>query len=328
MWKQKIIAIWSKCFLKISKSWQPDFEELSPYISPDILYFFTVDKSSSYCISWNTTYSELLALNLGHLETDINDVQFYYFDIPIIVGHIKFNHAKILWNSTSLASPIQHYIVDIRDGIRHTDTYSRLLGILSKYETYAQKITDNTIMDEGSFNLSVKDIFYALNYSIPDKCTRLDIYNKRDYAYPILLDSNYQHQGTVSKIHYMSYGLKIEQYHHYYDYCIKPVPSFVTALLKYDEDNIIWIDSVNEVIGFKGDNFCLILPNKIESIQIDNLHPAKGWGGCWMQIKIEGFKSSIRIYQVIDVNQLNKYADIFSEFFAVDVVINDRGYDC
>ena len=115
MWKQKIIAIWTKCFLKISKSWQPDFEELSSYISPDILYFFTVDKNSSYCISWNTTYSELLALNLGHLEIDINGVQFYHFDIPIIAGHIKFNHAKILWNSTSLASPIQHYIVDIRE---------------------------------------------------------------------------------------------------------------------------------------------------------------------------------------------------------------------
>ena len=34
MWKQKIIARWSKYFLK---SRQPDFEELSPYISPDIV---------------------------------------------------------------------------------------------------------------------------------------------------------------------------------------------------------------------------------------------------------------------------------------------------
>ena len=195
MRKQKIMAIWSKCFLKISKSWQPEFEELSPYISPDILYFFTVDADSSYCISWNTTYSELLTLNLGYLETDINGVQFYHFDIPIIVGHIKFNHAKVLWNSTSLTSPIQHYIIDIK-------------------------------------------------------------------------------------------------------------------------------------IGFKGNDFCLILPNKIESIQIDNLRPAKGWGGCWMQIKIEGFKNSIRIYQVLDVNQLDKHVDDFSAFFGVDVVINDRGYDC
>ena len=251
-----------------------------------------------------------------------------HFDIPIIVGHIKFNHAKVLWNSTSLTSPIQHYIIDIRDGVRHTDTYSKLAGMLSKYETYAQKITDNKVMDKDSFNLSIEDIFYAINYSIPDRCTRLNIYNKRDYAYPILLDSNYQHQGTVSKIHYMYYGLKIEQYHHYYDYCIKPVPSFVTALLEYDEDNIVWIDNVNKVIGFKGDNFCLILPNKIESIQIDNLRPAKGGGGCWMQIKIEGFKNSIRIYQVLNVNQLDKHADDFSAFFGVDVVINDRGYDC
>ena len=322
------MAIWTKYFLKISKSWQPDFKELSPYISPDILYFFTVDTDPVYNVSWNTTYSELLALNLGHLETDINGVEFYHFDIPIIVGHIKFKHAKLLWNSASLASPIQHYIVDIRDRVRHTDTYSKLVGMLSKYETYAQKITDNEVVNKDSFNLRVKDIFYALTYSIPDRYTRLDIYNKRDYAYPILLDSNYQHQGTVSKFHYMSYGLKIEQYHHYYDYCIKPVPSFVTALLKYDEDNIVWIDNINEVIGFKGDNSCLILPNKIESIQIDNLRPAKGGGGCWMQIKIEGFKNSIRIYQVLDVNQLNKHADDFSNFFGVDVVINDRGYDC
>ena len=325
MWKQKIIAIWSKYFLK---NWQPDFEELSPCISPDILYFFTVDKDSSYCISWNTTYSELLALNLGHLETDINHVQFYYFDIPIIVGHIKFNHAKILWNSTSLESPIQHYIVDIREGVRYIDTYSKLAGMLSKYETYAQKITDNMVMDEDSFNLCIKDIFYVLNYSISDRCTRLDIYNKRDYAYPILLDSNYQHQGTVSKIHYMSYGLKIEQYHHYYDYCIKPVPSFITALLEYDEDNILWIDNINKVIGFKGDKSCLVLPNKIESIQIDNLRPAKGWGGFWMEIRIAGFKNSIRIYQVLDVNQLDKHVDDFSAFFGINVVINDRGYDC
>ena len=328
MWKQKIMVIWSKCFLKISKSWQPDFEALSPYVSPDILYFFTVDADSSYCISWNATYSELLALNLGYLETDINGVQFYHFDIPIIVGHIKFNHAKVLWNSSSLASPIQHYIIDIKDGVRHTDTYSKLAVMLSKYETYAQKTTDKQVMGEDSFNLRIEDIFYALNYSIPNRCTRLDIYNKRDYAYPILLDSNYQHQGTVSKIHYMHYGLKIEQYNHYYDYCVKPVPSFVTALLEYDEDNIVWIDNVNKVIGFKGDNFCLILPNKIESIQIDNLRPAKGGGGCWMQIKIEGFKNSIRIYQVLNVNQLDKHADDFSAFFGVDVVINDRGYDC
>ena len=184
------------------------------------------------------------------------------------------------------------------------------------------------VMDEDSFNLCIKDIFYVLNYSIPDRCTRLDIYNKRDYAYPILLDSNYQHQGTVSKIHYMSYGLKIEQYHHYYDYCIKPVPSFITALLEYDEDNILWIDNINKVIGFKGDKSCLVLPNKIESIQIDNLRPAKGWGGCWMEIRIAGFKNSIRIYQVLDVNQLDKHVDDFSAFFGVDVVINDRGYDC
>ena len=187
MWKQKIIAIWSKCFLKISKNCQPDFEELSPYISPDILYFFTVDKNSAYCISWNTTYSELLALNLGYLETDINGVEFYNFDVPIIVGHIKFSHAKILWNSTSLASPIQNYIVDIRDGLRHRNSYSKLAGMLSKYETYAQKITDNTVVDEDSFSLCIKDIFYVLNYSISDRYTRLDIYNKRDYAYPILL---------------------------------------------------------------------------------------------------------------------------------------------
>lgn len=322
------MVIWSKCFLKISKSWQPEFEALSPYISPDILYFFTVEKDSSYCISWNATYSELLALNLGYLETDINGVQFYHFDIPIIVGHIKFNHAKVLWNSTSLTSPIQHYIIDIKDGVRHTDTYSKLAVMLSKYETYAKKTTDKQVMGEDSFNLRIEDIFYALNYSIPNRCTRLDIYNKRDYAYPILLDSNYQHQNTVSKIHYMHYGLKIEQYHHYYDYCIKPVPSFVTALLEYDEDNIVWIDNINEVIGFKGNDFCLILPNKIESIQINNLRPAKGWGGCWMQIKIEGFKDSIRIYQVLDVNQLDKHVDDFSAFFGVDVVINDRGYDC
>lgn len=328
MLKQKIIAIWSKICLNIIKSWQPDFKELSPYISLDIMYFLTVDIDSLYCISWNTTYSELLARNLGHLETDINGVQFYHFDVPIIVGHIKFNHAKILWNSTSLTSPIQHYIIDIKDGVRHTDTYSKLEGMLSKYETYAQKTTDNKVMGKDSFNLRIEDIFYALNHSIPNRCTRLDIYNKRDYDYSILLDDNYQHQGSVSKIHYMGYGLKIEQYHHYYDYCIKPVPSFVTALLKYDEDNIVWIDNVNKVIGFKGDDFCLILPNKVKSIQIDNLHPAKGGGGCWMQISIEGFKNSIRIYQILNVNALDEYADDFSEFFEIDVVINDRGYDC
>ena len=126
----------------------------------------------------------------------------------------------------------------------------------------------------------------------------------------------------------MSYGLKIEQYHHYYDYCIKPVPSFITALLEYDEDNILWIDNINKVIGFKGDKSCLVLPNKIESIQIDNLLPAKGWGGCWMEIRIAGFKNSIRIYQVLDVNQLDKHVDDFSAFFGNNVVINDRGYDC
>ena len=325
MWHKRIMAMFSNIFLKMFQGWQVGFKELLPYASPDIMYFFTVNTDTPNRISWNTTYSELLKLNLGYLETDANDVQHYYFDAAIIIGGIKFNSAKIIWQPRSLTLPIQHYIIEIKDSVIRTDIYSKLVVILQKYETYGQNCNSE---ESGVFNLCIKDIHYNLTYSIPNRCTLLNVYNRRDYDYPVLLGSNYQHEGSVSKIHYMSYGLKIEQDDSYYDYCVKPVPNFLTALLEYDEDNVVWIDKINEIIGFKGNNLCLILPNKIKSIQIDNLYPAKGGGGCWMHISIEGFKNSIRIYKILNVNTLDRYADDFSKFFGIEVIINDRGYDC
>ena len=314
---------------KVWQRWNPDFKKVLPYPSADIMYGFSVDSNIVSEISWNTTYTDLLGMNLGQVITATNGIETYHFAYPVIIGSIKFYHLKITWDLAALNSPIKHYFIDINDSHRATHIFSQLVSSLTEYEAYAEKpIYLNSSGNPLLFTITIKDIIIKLTCCVPDKSISLEFINQRDYAYPILLSSHYQHQGVVSRFYHLGQGLKVARDLSYYDYCVKPVPSFVISACGEYEDNIVWIDELNQVIGFKGKQHCLIIPKNISRVRVDNLRPAKGIGGSWLYINIRGFKEDISPYSYQYPFTFDPYAKGLANFLGVEVDINDLGGDC
>lgn len=209
---------------------------------------------------------------------------------------------------------------------------SSLCSLFTEYDAYAESpIHLNNICPPDSasspkFRLIIKDIAIQLTRCDLDKSTRLEIINQRRYAYPILL--NHHDHGVVSHHYHLVQGLEVACELGYYDYCVKAIPNFITSACTHYEDNIVWIDKSNQIVGFKGKHHCLIVPNRIKKIRIDNLRPAKGLGGSWLYLSVEGFKEEICPYVYQYPFTYDRYAEGLADFLGIDIQVNNLGGDC
>ncbi|MDO5768849.1 MAG: hypothetical protein Q4P13_05035 [Psychrobacter sp.] len=307
---------------------QPDFKKVLSYPSADISYGFKVESNPVSDISWNITYSQLLAMNIGQVISGVTDNKIYQFAYPVIIGRIKFNHLKITWDLKTLDFPVKHYFIDIDDSRAAIDSFSQLRLLFTEDDSYSESSAYITSVDSPLYSITTKDILFKLTRCASTKSTRLEIINQHHYAHPILLANHYCNYGAVSHLYHLGQDLEVACELGYYDYCVKSVPSFVTSACTQDEDNIVWIDEINQIVGFKGSHHCLIIPNKIEKIRIDNLRPAKGIGGSWLYLSIEGFKEEICPYVYQYPFTYNRYAEGLADFLGIDIEVNDLGGDC
>lgn len=97
---------------------------------------------------------------------------------------------------------------------------------------------------------------------------------------------------------------------------------------QFQDQTIIWIDDVNNKIGFSSNQFSQVYgKEEIKSFCIQNILPAKGAGGGYLEFVLENQKYNYSIFTE-HCNFFDKYADKIRNLTNKELVFGQEYHDC
>lgn len=267
------VKIWAR---KMSQNYQildeyPDDGDLG----------YEVHTEPKQMISWDTTYEQLEAS--GCVEAYFTDfgAKYLRFKYPVRVEGILFDQLEVYADNVSANRPVQEFFVDLYDETNTDKSYKKLRELWIDDDVdineYGYEREDQCYLQFALVNGINASICYTYDkeYAYDDGSTSLHFYNKREYRY-FLENKGYEEVMEISEL--ISFPNKLDISVKYIDHDgVKHIPLKVKELLK--EKSGIWLDRVNNKIGFVGIDTALILDlEKIKYFTLQNVLPAKGSG--------------------------------------------------
>ncbi|WP_437918799.1 hypothetical protein [Sphingobacterium sp. LRF_L2] len=231
-------------------------------------------------LSWDTTHDELEASGL--VESYFTDfgARYLRFKYPVRIEQIVIQGFELYVENTLSNRPIQEYFINLYDDTNTDRSYQQLRKLWLNEEIdvdeYGYERNDQCYLRFNFAKGIEASICYTYDeYSYDDGSTSLHFYNTR--AYDHFLDNEaYEEQMEISAILPLHKKLDIN-ISHLDNGNIKHIPAEVKDLLKGKSG--IWIDRLNNKIGFVGTDTALILDvEAIDHFTFQNILPAKGPG--------------------------------------------------
>lgn len=249
-------------------------------------------------VTWDMTCNRLLESKLVEISTDDYKQQCIRFKHPVQIGNIIIYNlfARIMYLNKE--APVQNYYCQLRNAKGNDRSYYEAKSSLSKLLKQNEKIGSYERRDQNSFNYEINEINFSITYWYDDKYsfesnyTSLNIRNVREYPHLYINTDD----STIESIeNYLIFNCNLstsDKYKENENIKEKPV---VIKKLSHSKP-CIWYNKDKNVIGFAGSKFCQeVKDENIDSIHLQNVHPAKGQGFSLLQIKLKDKERKLHI---------------------------------
>lgn len=252
------------------------------------------------------------------------------FKYPIRIGNIILNNFNSYFDNSRTDVPILNFYADCFD-LEGTDkSYIDLKTILVKDLNVNKEVSNYERSDQKYLNFNANDMNLSICYTYDSDWqfnsgyTSLTIKNKRLYP-DFLVYKNYEAKITISDYLILEGNIGISG-----DYKrnrrVKRRPQKIIE--KFDNQTLIWIDDVNFKIGFSSSNFSHVFDSKdIKSFFIQNILPAKGGGGSYLELLLEDQQYNYSIFTEC-CYFFDKYSERIMKLTNKEVNFGQEYYDC
>ena len=305
-----------------------NYQLISDKVNHDYTKGIEIQSDNITFIDWDTLATSYKNIEGIHYEQSPYDQTITKLNYPVRIGNIILNELTAFENKRDDV-PILHF---------YTQCYSDDSSDKSYYELRDQLIKDFAIKDRHlvyerddqkcySFNaacMAISIVYtYDSEYGFESGYTSVEIKNERDYP-ELLIDAEYEEKAQLDR--YFCLDEAIQSSSNYkFDQRIKQKFS----KLKPESINkpIIWIDKINEVIGFADKKHYQVFKRRqIKRLTVQNVLPAKGEGGGYLQVNLSD-NSYTNIFSG-KCHVFDKYTAEISILTGIEVLIAEPYCDC
>jgi len=311
------------------KHYVPTFEILN---SKNIDYHlgFEIQSPSKQFISWDTTYEELEKNKNTLFKKSPYGQKLLKFNAPVRIGNILLKDFSAYFDTDRNDVPVLNYYTHCFNNIANDESYMQLKKVLNRDLTSGKINNGYERADQKNINFNLKGMHLSICYTYDSDWffnggyTSLSIENKREY--PALLDNKtYEELMVISRFLLFKGNVKM-----FGDYRknknIKNRPEKIK--LQFKDNTIIWVDDKNKKIGFSSNNIAELFDiDEINSFCIQNILPAKGSGGAYLEIITNTKKYNYPIFNEA-CNFFDKYTLRIEEITGKKVAFGKECYDC
>ncbi|WP_434036052.1 hypothetical protein [Formosa sp. 4Alg 33] len=248
---------------------------------------FEIQSQPKQFISWEITYRELENHQYIYFETSPYGQKLLKFKYPVRIGNVIFNDLQAYFDNKRTDVPVLYFYSDCYNDMGNDGSYYDLKHVLTcdlmgdealnGYERDDQK---NLIFDLKGIALSIC-YTYDSRYLFDAGNTAVTIQNHREYP-ELLTDKEYEARIDISEALPLQGDLEVSK-----DYMknerITYRPRAVSE--RFMDQPVIWTDVKNDKIGFSAHGYAeLFNLDEIESFSIQNMLPAKGSGGAYLEV--------------------------------------------
>ena len=305
-----------------------NFRTLSNQNHKDYELGFEILSPKPEFISWDLTF-ETLAKN-ENLKIEISDYEqkMFVFKFPVRIGNIILE--KLMFFDTTFRKdvPVLRFTSDCYSDNSSDESILNLRQILSKNLKECEPFWERN--DSKNYNFNANGInfgmyyWYDSDYAYNSGYTSFTIENHRDFR-DLLIDLEYENKISVDK--FLVFEEDFSSNGNYKtNPIVKRIPKRIIKISK--NKPIIWIDKLNKKIGFADKKQSQIFEiESIKNIAIQNVVPAKGGGGSYLDLHFNNDKSTVSIFEG-NYKQLDKHANKIQELTDKTVVFNAEYNDC
>ena len=293
---------------------------------------FELLSEPSKFISWDTTYDEILSMDVGTLYQGSFDVMYFKFNNAVRIGRMVINELEFSVDNGRSDMPVQSYFSTVYNSEMNDESYHQLrtlwkeeVGISeqdlegSGHERDDQKFLN---FDLGEIGLSIL-YTYAVENGYDDGGTSITISNYRDYE-ELLDDPEYDKNIELSEVVSLEDVYEIEVNYRQNAH-VKSKPSVLEEF--YPEESVVWLDRKNNKIGFSGEEVALIYDkDEIQSLVIQNVMPARGEGYSSVSLLLKSGQD-VRLFYGNE-NEFDAYAEVLQAKIGLNVDFPEPYYNC
>ena len=316
--------IWIKPEKKNYQILDADFDDLDEG--------FEVLSNPPKFISWDTTYDEMLTLNVGEISKGSFDLDYFKFNNPVRIGRLVVDELEYYADNVRGDMAVEGYFATLHDDGLTDKSYHELRAYLkAETETSEEELEEqgheredqkylNFYEDEIGFSICYT---YAIEGSYDDGATSFSITNYRDYE-GLLENENYDSAIELSEIVELSKLYEINE-NYRKNKNVKSIPKIIEQ--DYAENSIIWLDKKNSKIGFSGEGVALIYnTSEIEKVVVQNVLPAKGGGYSYLELLLIN-DQKVTVYYA-EQNDFDDIVDVLETKFKLKVEVPEPYYNC
>jgi hypothetical protein len=311
------------------RQYEPTYEILNENID-DYDKGFEILSPQRQFISWDTTYEELKRNEDVIFEESPYGQKISKFKYPIRIGNLKLKDFGSYIDNGRTDVPVLHFYTQCFDRFGTDRSYDDLkrtlikdIGLDEKRHSHERTDHKNIYFDLNGMSLSIS-YTYDSDWWFNCGYTSLSIENKREYN-SYLVDQDYESKIIISDFLILDGKIGISE-----DYKrnkrIKRRQQKITDQFK--NKTVIWTDHVNNKIGFSSGQFSQVYDIKeLKSFCIQNILPAKGSGGSYLELILENRKYNYAIFAE-QCHFFDKYAESVMQLTNKGLSFGQEYHDC
>ncbi|MCE3227232.1 MAG: hypothetical protein K0S32_1783 [Bacteroidetes bacterium] len=290
---------------------------------------FEIQSPEKEFVSWETTYDEFEKNENVFFRTSVYGQKMLCFKYPVKIGNILLRNFEAYFDNPRKDVPVLHFHVECYDEASTDRSYKDLKKILvadigiskDRYNNYEREDQKNLNFNMDGMNLSIC-YTYDSAWQFDGGYTSFTIHNNREYS--SLLMDEYENEIVVSDFMLLEGNVSMSG-----DYKrnkkVKRRPPFLSGQFK--DKAMIWSDDKNNKIGFADKNYSQVFDkNEIKSFSVQNILPAKGGGGAYLEIVMEG-KNNYVIFNE-NCHFFDKYVNTIRSITEKDLTFAPEYHDC
>jgi hypothetical protein len=291
---------------------------------------FEIQSPRKQFINWNTTYNELEKSEHVFFQKSSYNQNILKFKYPIRISNILLNDFGYYFDNKRKDVAVLNLYTHCFDN-QGTDrsyddlkeTLKRDLNFDDKNYGYERDDQKNIHFDFKGINLSIC-YTYDSDWQFNGGYTSLSIENRREYP-ELLMDIDYEKRLIISEALVFEKNVRTPT-----DYKrhvrIKRRPKKISEV--FNESAVIWVDGQNEKIGFSSNEFAQVFnTDEIESFCVQNVLPAKGSGGAYLEIVPNNGNHNYAVFNQA-CSFFDAYAEQIEKLTGKKVVFAEAYHDC
>jgi len=248
---------------------------------------FEVQSPIKEFVSWDQPYEDVVSSPNVIIDTEASGHQTISYQYPVRVGNIILSRFSSHFYKGRSDAPLRNFYSQCYDETNsylsyHTIKEQFLTDFKSQYQFPGYEREDQNTFGVGADDINISITYhFDSDWHYEEGFTHLSITNNRAYPH-LLIDELYEAQITISDFFVLE---KIAVT--VYDYKNNSRVNRRIALLNTvaQDASVIWLDLAQSKIGFADQEYSQVFDlSTIASFSIQNILPAKGGGGAYLDI--------------------------------------------